>query len=95
MKIFISFIGNNDYDPFKNPGAILSVLEQRQFDVACLLYNHEKFLKPAGEITRYCAERYPDLKLTIFKFLAENPTDYSTVYPAMYRAAQEIKSEYP
>ncbi len=95
MKIFISFIGNNDCDPFKNPGAILSVLEQMQFDVACLLYNHEKYLKPAGEITRYCAERYPDLKLTIIKSLAGNPIDYNTVYPAMYRAAQEIKSEYP
>ncbi|MFQ5638808.1 MAG: RNA repair transcriptional activator RtcR family protein, partial [bacterium] len=93
MKILLSFIGNNDCYPNEKPGAILAILHQRPFDKIYLLYNHEKYLKPASEILSYCAKHFPKLTVEYKEALAVNPTDYNTVYPAMYQAVKHILRE--
>lgn len=93
MKILISFIGNNDCYPEEEKGAILSILQQKRFDKLYLLYNHEKYLKPASKILLYCKDHFPYLKVHYQEALSENPTDYNTVYPAMYSAVKQILNE--
>ena len=93
MKILLSFIGNNDCYPEEKKGAILSILQQKKFDKLYLLYNHEKYLKPASKILLYCKEHFPYLKVHYQEALSENPTDYNTVYPAMYSAVKQILNE--
>ncbi|WP_051327750.1 sigma-54-dependent transcriptional regulator [Desulfatirhabdium butyrativorans] len=90
MKILLSFIGNNDCYPFESPGAILSILQQRQFDRLYLLINSEKYLKPASDIIQYCTQHYPRMAVEIQQSMSENPADYNTVYPAMYQAVKNI-----
>jgi len=90
MKILLTFIGNNDCYPNEKPGAILSVLRQRAFDKVYLFYNRERYLKPASEIQRHCKTHFPKLKVDFQEARAENPTDYNTVYPAMYKAVRDI-----
>ncbi len=90
MKILLTFIGDNDCHPNEKPGAILSILHQREFHKIYLLYNHERYLKPAADISCYCEAHFPKLKVVCKQALAENPTDYNTVYPAMYKAVKEI-----
>ena len=90
MKILLTFIGNNDCFPNEKPGAILSVLRQIRFDKMYLLYNHERYLKPAAEVRRYCEIHFSKLKIACQKALSENPADYNTVYPAMYKAVRKI-----
>jgi two-component system response regulator PilR (NtrC family) len=90
MKILLTFIGNNDCDPDKSPGAILSILRQRRFDRVYLLYNKDSYLKPGAEILRWCQSHFPDMAVEYQAAPAENPTDYNVVYPAMYRAVKEI-----
>ncbi len=93
MKILLSFIGNNDCYPEEKKGAILSILQQKKFDKLYLLYNHEKYLKPASKILLYCKEHFPYLKVHYQEALSENPTNYNTVYPAMYSAVKQILNE--
>lgn len=93
MKILLSFIGDNDCYPNEKPGAVLAILHQSQFDKVCLFYNHEKYLKPASEILSYCAKHFPKLTVEYKEALTANPTDYNTVYPAMYQAVKRILRE--
>ncbi len=93
MKILLSFIGDNDCYPNEKPGAILAILHQSQFNKVCLLYNHEKYLKAASEILSYCAKHFPKLTVEYKEALTVNPTDYNTVYPAMYKAVKQILRE--
>ncbi len=95
MKILISFIGNNDCFPNEKSGAILTVLENHKFDKLYLLYNHEKYLKPASEILAFCRKNYPKLQVIYKDCLSNDPTNYNIVYPAMYKALSEIQSENP
>jgi len=90
MKTLLTFIGDNDCYPSDKPGAILSILHQREFDRIYLFCNHERYLKPADEIRQYCQRHFPKLKFACQKAPAENPTDYNTVYPAMYKAVRHI-----
>ena len=93
IRILLTFIGNNDCYPKEKPGAILSILHQREFDKVYLLYNDEKYLKYASEILLYCRKHFPKLKVLYKETLAHNPIDYNTVYPAMYKAVKEILKE--
>jgi len=95
LKILISFIGNNDCFTPEKPGAILSILEKMAFDKLYILYNSEKYLRPASAILEYCRQKYPNMQTYYIEALADNPTDYNTVYPAMYNAVQKIKNENP
>jgi two-component system response regulator PilR (NtrC family) len=90
MKILLSFVGNNDCYPFESPGAILSILQQRQFERLYLLINSEKYIRPANEIIQYCKQNYPRMVVDIQQSMSENPADYNTVYPAMYQAVKAI-----
>ncbi|MFW5803734.1 MAG: RNA repair transcriptional activator RtcR family protein [bacterium] len=92
-KILLTFVGNNDCHGPEKPGAILSILEEKQFDIVYLLYNNEKYLKPASDILQYCKNKYPNTEIHYFETPIENPTDYNTVYPAMYQAVKNILSE--
>ncbi len=92
-KILLTFIGNNDCRGQKKPGAILSILQEIQFDVVYLLYNHEKYLKPASDILQFCRDHHPETHIQYFEIPIENPTDYNTVYPAMYQAVKNIQSK--
>lgn len=94
-KILLSFIGNNDCYLPEKPGAIISVLEKQSFNVLYLLYNDELYLKPASAILEYCRKNYPASTVRYQPALAVNPTDYNTVYPAMYQAVREILRENP
>ncbi|MDM8521964.1 sigma-54 dependent transcriptional regulator [Desulfococcaceae bacterium HSG8] len=94
MKILLTFIGDNDCYPNENPGAILSILLQEKFDKVCLFYNHDRYLKPADAIMRYCEKHFPGLEVIRKGALADNPTDYNTVYPAMYKAVKEVLKSY-
>jgi two-component system response regulator PilR (NtrC family) len=60
-----------------------------------LLYNDESYLKPASAILEYCRKNYANLTVRYQPALAVNPTDYNTVYPAMYQAVKEIIRENP
>lgn len=94
-KILLSFIGNNDcYTPEKS-GTILAVLREIAFDRLYILYNNEKYLKPASAILNYCRKAYPHLQVFYQEALSANPTDYNTVYPAMYHAVKAIIKENP
>lgn len=92
-EILLTFIGNNDCYPNDKPGAILTLLKKHSFNKMYLLYNNDQYLKPASEILKYCEKHYPDLKVHYQSAPSENPTDYSTVYPAMYGAVKEILKE--
>src|SRR6056297_2477899 len=92
-KILLTFIGNNDCYGAEKPGAILTLLDEKQYDIVYLLYNHEKYLKPASSILQYCQNNYPETEVRYFETLIENPTDYNTVYPAMYNAVNKIQTE--
>lgn len=89
-SVFLSFIGNNDCHPEESPGAVLTILEQVRFDAVYLLQNHDRYLKPAADIIRYCRRHFPDLIVQTQAAPAENPTDYNVVYPAMFQAVQSI-----
>lgn len=95
MKILLTFIGNNDCYPFERSGPILTIFQNTQFDKVYLLYNDEKYLRYASDILRYCNKFFPDIQFVYQKALSQNPTDYNTVYPAMYNALAEIKKENP
>lgn len=94
-KILLSFIGNNDCYPREKPGAIISILGQRPFDRLYLLYNDESYLKAASDILNYCRQNFPALEVRYQPALSTNPTDYNTVYPAMYQAVKAILKENP
>ncbi|MGE0084503.1 MAG: RNA repair transcriptional activator RtcR family protein [Desulfococcaceae bacterium] len=95
MNIFLSFIGNNDCYPLEKTGAILTVLAEGNFDRAYLLYNHEKYLKPAEEIRKYCRIHFPKTQIRFQSAMSVNPTDYNVLYPAMYSAVKEIRKQNP
>ena len=92
-KILLTFIGNNDCYTGERPGVILSVLKEMSFDKVYLLYNSDKYLKPASDILKYCRKHHPEVKILYKATLIENPTDYNTVYPAMYKSVREILDE--
>jgi DNA-binding NtrC family response regulator len=94
-QVLLSFIGNNDCFIETSPGAIISILKKMSFDVAYLLYNHDKYLKPAGAIIEYANHHFPKLVIRLKSAPAENPTDYNTVYPAMFQAVSSILEEEP
>jgi len=94
MKIFLSFIGNNDCFLPEKTGAVISVFQQMRFGRAYLLYNHEKYLKPGSEIQRYCRKHFPGLVIILQEVTAINPTDYNLLYPAMYSAVKKIFKQY-
>jgi len=85
-------IGNNDCN-IERPGAILSILQEIRFDKVYLLYNHDKYLKAASDILKYCSKYYPGIQIIYKSTPAENPTDYNIVYPAMYKSVREILEE--
>ncbi len=89
MKIILTFIGDNDCHP-ERPGPVLSVLDQQSFDKLCILYNHERYLKPAAHISAHCQRQFPKMEVLYQEAPAQNPTDYNIVYPAMYKAVKEI-----
>lgn len=95
LKILLSFIGNNDCYLPEKPGAIVSILMHQSFDILYLLYNDESYLKPASAILEYCRKNHPALTVRYQPALAVNPTDYNTVYPAMYQAVREILRKNP
>ena len=73
MKILLTFIGNNDCYIDEKPGAILSILKEIEFDKLYILYNSEKYLKPASDILRYCRKNHPQLEVFYQEALTENP----------------------
>lgn len=89
-KILLSFIGNNDCYPFEKVGAILTLLKDDQFDKLYIFYNDNQYLKPASDILRYCKINHPKLRVLYKPALSLNPTNYSTVYPAMYSAVKHV-----
>ena len=89
-RILLSFIGNNDCLLPEKKGAIIAILEQRSFDRLYLLYNDESYLRPASALLDYCRHH---LDVRYQPALAADPTDYNTVYPAMYQAVRMIVSE--
>jgi len=93
MKILLTFIGNNDCYIDEKPGAILSILKEIKFDKLYILYNNEKYLKPASDILRYCRKNHPRVDVFYQEALTGNPIDYNTVYPAMYSAVKKVLEE--
>ena len=93
MKILLTFIGDNDCNIKEKPGAILSILKKLEFDKLYILYNHDRYLKPASEILLYCRKHFPNLTVHYQEAKSNNPTDYNTVYPSMYKAVKEIIKE--
>ncbi|MFH2026865.1 MAG: sigma-54 dependent transcriptional regulator [bacterium] len=91
-KVLLSMIGSNDCSVEK-PGAILSILKEIRFDKVYLLYNHDKYLKAASDIFKYCQKYHPEIQIVYKSTPIENPTDYNTVYPAMYASVQDIVRE--
>lgn len=94
-RILLSFIGNNDCQPVHAHGAILSILDAMPFDNVYLLYNHDRYLKPGGDIIDHCRQRFPEMIVKLQAAPAENPTDYNVVYPAMFQAVQSILRKEP
>ncbi len=92
-KILLTFIGNNDCHINEKSGAIISILHEEQFDIVYLLYNNEKYLKAASDILQYCKKKYTKTQIRYCETLIENPTDYNTVYPAMYKSVKQIQNE--
>ncbi|MCC7431314.1 sigma 54-interacting transcriptional regulator [bacterium] len=92
MKILLTFIGNNDCE---GKGPILSILEKLSFDRLYLFYNSEKYLKPASQIRDYCQKNFPKMQVFYQEVASQNPTDYNTVYPALYEAVSKVKNENP
>ena len=96
MKILLTYIGNNDcYLNEGKKGAVISILDSERYDKLYLLYNNESYLKPASDILLYCRDKFPELKIEYVEALTQNPTDYNTVYPTMYKAVKEIVSGNP
>lgn len=98
-NILLTFVGENDRYPFEHPGAILTILEDHKFDKVYLLYDSDRYLKAASDILKYCKQNYPKLKVLYKETPVDNPTDYNTVYPAMYKSVKDIleqekKAEY-
>ncbi|MFH1250006.1 MAG: sigma 54-interacting transcriptional regulator, partial [bacterium] len=60
-----------------------------------LLYNDESYLKPASAILEYCRHNFPSMEVHYQPALAVNPTEYNTIYPAMYQAVKAIIEENP
>ena len=94
-KILLSFVGNNDCYLPEKPGAIISILNQCSFDKLYLLYNDESYLKPASAILEYCRRHFPTTQVFYQPAISADPTNYNTVYPAMYQAVREIVKENP
>ncbi len=94
MKILLSFIGNNDCRPFEKPGPLITALHEVALDRLCLLYNHDRYLKPAQEIFRYAREHFPALQISLHAAPAVDPIDYNLVYPAMYSAARQVRERF-
>lgn len=93
MKILLTFIGNNDcYINDGRKGAIVSILEKEEFNKVYILYTKEIYLKPASDILKYCQKYLPEIEINYFPAIVENPTDYNTVYPTMYKALNDIKA---
>ena len=90
-KILLTFIGNNDCYGTEKPGAILTILDEMNFDSVYLLYNNEKYLKPASDILRFCQKHFPNTQVNYLETPISNPSDYNIVYPAMYKAVKEIQ----
>jgi DNA-binding NtrC family response regulator len=89
-QVLLSFIGDNDCFPNESPGAIVSILHQMPFNDVFLLYNNNRYLKPATEIVEYCKRHFPKMKVHLQEASSSNPTDYNTIYPSMYQAVQSI-----
>ncbi|PIS30364.1 MAG: hypothetical protein COT43_01785 [Candidatus Marinimicrobia bacterium CG08_land_8_20_14_0_20_45_22] len=94
-RVLLSFVGNNDCQLPEKPGAIIAALHERIFNCLYLLYNDESYLKPASAILEYCRQRFPAIQVRYQPALSVNPTDYNTVYPAMYQAVKLIVKENP
>ncbi|MDD2228413.1 MAG: RNA repair transcriptional activator RtcR family protein [Candidatus Cloacimonetes bacterium] len=93
-KILLTFIGNNDCLLSQGKeGAILSILQLREFDALYILYNDTHYLQHASEILLYCRHKYPQLTVRYQEAESINPIDYNIVYPAMIRAITEIQKE--
>ncbi|MEA2104768.1 MAG: sigma-54 dependent transcriptional regulator [Candidatus Cloacimonadota bacterium] len=94
MKILLTFIGNNDCHLDENrKGAIISVLEETSIDKLYIFYNNEKYLKFASQILIYSRDNFPKLDVNYVESLSADPTDYNTVYPAMYKSIRRIIKE--
>ena len=94
MKILLSFIGNNDCYPYERPGTLVTALSERDFDHVCLLYNDDRYLAPAQDITLYCKDQFPDLAISLHNAPAIDPIDYNLVYPSMYAAVRNITGRF-
>jgi transcriptional regulator with PAS, ATPase and Fis domain len=94
MRILLTFIGNKDIS-FQDEelGPILSILKKLHFDKAYFLYNNESYLKESSKFVQHCRSHYPKMAIELKESVAQNPTDYNTVYPAMYKAVKEIIRE--
>ena len=96
MKILLSFIGNNDcYLNEGKKGALISILENEDYDKVYILYNDDKYLKYASNILLYCNKNIKNLKVSYSPTLTINPIDYNLVYPAMYNTVKKIVKENP
>lgn len=96
-RILLTFIGNNDcrLADHSEPGPILAIFDRLPFDAAYLLYNHDGYLKPAAALRQFCRRHHPKIRIHFQSAPAENPTDYNTVYPAMFRAVREVLEKEP
>jgi DNA-binding NtrC family response regulator len=95
-QVLLTFIGNNDCRLSDSvPGPILTILDRLRFDGVYLLYNHDRYLKPAAELVDYCRRDYPGTRIRFQAAPAVNPTDYNTVYPAMFQAVSAVLQKEP
>jgi transcriptional regulator with PAS, ATPase and Fis domain len=93
MQVLLTFIGNNDCLLPEKPGPILGILERMSFDKVVLLYNNEKYLPAASRILKYIDKKFPATSVHYTAALASSPIDYNIVYPAMYKAVEEIREQ--
>ena len=93
-KALLTFIGNQDCKLNEGiKGPIISILEKESYNKLYLFYSDDKYLKPASEILLYCRQHFPNLDVKYKPVIVRNPTDYNTVYPAMYSANQKLAKE--
>lgn len=93
MKILLTSIGKSDSDPDKRFGPILRILIQREFDKLYLFYDKEEFHKIACQMLLYCRDEYDNLDVNYQPIIVDDPTDYNTIYPAMYSAIKSVLEE--
>jgi transcriptional regulator with GAF, ATPase, and Fis domain len=91
----LTFIGDNDCKLPQQTGAILNLLARKSFDRVSILYSAERYISGIAAIQQYAKARWENVLIRPVEALVENPTDYNTVYPAMFAAASAILKEFP